>query len=189
MMFLKNKGYYQKVLLAGGMLLVLAIIAALNFGVANISVKQCLAIIFSKVPFLNNLAPVEQLDKSALIIVLKLRLPRIVLATLVGAGLAVAASAAGGSSAGVASTMAAMAAARKVAVFRGVTSFRSATDHRARAVGRQRVQTARRAPGRGSGDVVKRCRGGGLGVIRVPPPPRGSSEAACRLPPRFYPPR
>ncbi len=89
MNFINRRGYYRKVFVAGVFFLILAIVTATNLGVAKISWEQCLMIIMNKLPFLNNLISVDSIDYASRIIILNLRLPRILLAALVGAGLAV----------------------------------------------------------------------------------------------------
>ncbi|NLY75394.1 MAG: iron ABC transporter permease [Firmicutes bacterium] len=88
MNFMTRRNYYRKVFLAGLVLLGLIIVTVTGLGVADISWKECLLIILNKLPVLDNLFPVEKIDSASRIIVLNLRLPRIILAAMVGAGLA-----------------------------------------------------------------------------------------------------
>jgi iron complex transport system permease protein len=89
MSYINNRSYYQKFFWAGVVFLILVLVTVTNLGVANISWDQCLKIILNKLPVFNNLIPVENIKYSSRNIVLNLRLPRILLAALVGAGLAV----------------------------------------------------------------------------------------------------
>lgn len=73
----------------GIVLLLLIIIGSTNIGVANISFVQTTKIILSKIPLINKLILLDNIKESSVIIILKLRLPRIILACLVGAGLSI----------------------------------------------------------------------------------------------------
>lgn len=84
-----HRNYYRKVFGAGVILLILAIVVVVNLGVAKVSLEQSLMIILNKLSVLNDLIPVKNIDPASRIIILNLRLPRILLAALVGAGLAV----------------------------------------------------------------------------------------------------
>lgn len=86
---LKKKGYDVSFFIAGILLLIMVIIFATNFGVANISFRQTTMIMMSKLPIINKLASLKGIDETSQIIILSLRLPRILLAALVGAGLSV----------------------------------------------------------------------------------------------------
>ncbi len=89
MTFIENKSYYKKVFFAGVFLLIIMIIAAANFGVADISFKQTALIVISKIPIVNNFVSTGGIKATSIIILLNLRLPRIFLACLVGAALSV----------------------------------------------------------------------------------------------------
>ncbi|MBZ9687171.1 iron chelate uptake ABC transporter family permease subunit [Clostridium estertheticum] len=89
MTFIENKSYYKKVFAIGVFLLIIVIIAAANFGVADISFKQTALIVISKIPIINNLVSTGGIKSTSIIILLNLRLPRILLACLVGAALSV----------------------------------------------------------------------------------------------------
>lgn len=91
--FQKNKGLYHQAFITGGIFLILAVLLAINLGVADIPFNKSVAIIMSKIPFLKKLVSVEDISQSSMIIILNLRLPRILLAAIVGAGLAVAGAA------------------------------------------------------------------------------------------------
>ncbi|MGV8984373.1 FecCD family ABC transporter permease [Clostridium sp.] len=89
MTFVENKSYYKKVFAIGVFILIIAIIASANFGVADISFKQTALIVLSKIPILNKFVSTEGIKETSIIILLNLRLPRILLACLVGAALSV----------------------------------------------------------------------------------------------------
>jgi len=89
MTFIENKSYYKRVFAIGVFLLIIVIIAAANFGVADISFKQTALIVISKIPIVNNFVSTEGIKSTSMIILLNLRLPRILLACLVGAALSV----------------------------------------------------------------------------------------------------
>ena len=89
MTFIENKSYYKRVFAIGVFLLIIVIIAAANFGVADISFKQTALIVISKIPIVNNFVSTEGIKSTSIIILLNLRLPRILLACLVGAALSV----------------------------------------------------------------------------------------------------
>ena len=89
MTFIENKSYYKRVFVIGIFLLIIVIIAAANFGVADISFKQTALIVLSKIPIVNNFVLLDGIKSTSVIILLNLRLPRILLACLVGAALSV----------------------------------------------------------------------------------------------------
>jgi iron complex transport system permease protein len=90
MTFFKHRVYYRSLFLIGCVLLMVLIIAATNLGVARISFRQTLEIILNQIPLLRRAAPPDQAGQTMQIIIVHLRLPRIILAGLLGAGLAVA---------------------------------------------------------------------------------------------------
>jgi len=89
MMYSEKKSYYRKVFIGGVILLLLIIIGSTNIGVANISVKQTAEILLSKIPLVNKFITLDNVKESSIVIILKLRLPRIILASFVGAGLSI----------------------------------------------------------------------------------------------------
>jgi len=89
MTFIENKSYYKKVFAIGVFLLMIVIIASANLGVADISFKQTALIILSKIPIVNNFVSTEGIKSTSIIILLNLRLPRILVACLVGSALSV----------------------------------------------------------------------------------------------------
>jgi iron complex transport system permease protein len=60
-----------------------------TFGTANISFMETLRVILNKIPFINNLVSTSEIPKNHILIILKIRLPRIFLSALVGMGLSV----------------------------------------------------------------------------------------------------
>ncbi len=89
MTFIENKNYYRRVFSVGVVLLLIVIIVATNFGVADISLKQTALIIISKIPILNKIVSLDGINPTSAIILVNLRLPRIILSCLVGAALSV----------------------------------------------------------------------------------------------------
>lgn len=89
MTIIKKKELRRCIFLLGILLLMLIIIVATNLGIADISYAQTAKIIISKIPILNRVASVKGVNETSQIIILDLRLPRIILAALVGAGLSV----------------------------------------------------------------------------------------------------
>ncbi|MBZ9634944.1 FecCD family ABC transporter permease [Clostridium sp. FP1] len=89
MTFIENKSYYKRVFTVGVFLLIIVMIAAANFGVADISFKQTALIIISKIPIVNNFVSTDGIKSTSITILLNLRLPRILLACLVGSALSV----------------------------------------------------------------------------------------------------
>jgi iron complex transport system permease protein len=90
MIVFKHRAYYRSLFLIGCVLLAVLIIGAANLGVARISFWEIIKIIFNRIPLLSRGTPPDQTDQTAQIIIISLRLPRILLAGLLGAGLAVA---------------------------------------------------------------------------------------------------
>lgn len=86
----KRWGFYWKALGLGGLGLIGVMLAALALGVANISPGQAGLIVLSRFPGLASWISLDRIDPAAVVIVLQLRLPRVLLAALAGAGLAVA---------------------------------------------------------------------------------------------------
>lgn len=87
---LQQRRFYRKIFGAGTLLLFGLMLIAANLGVAKLSWSKTLMIIISRIPLFNQWVSLEQIDPAALIIILNLRLPRILLAAMLGAGLAVA---------------------------------------------------------------------------------------------------
>lgn len=70
------------------LLLLLSVIASASVGSASITMKDSLKLLFSKIPFIGGFIDVTDLNAVYETIVWKVRLPRILLASLVGGGLA-----------------------------------------------------------------------------------------------------
>ncbi|MFU0784428.1 MAG: Iron chelate uptake ABC transporter family permease subunit [Thermoanaerobacterium thermosaccharolyticum] len=73
----------------GLILLFFIMILSATFGTANISFTESLRIILSKIYFINNFIPISSIPENHILIILKIRLPRIVLSALVGMGLSI----------------------------------------------------------------------------------------------------
>lgn len=84
----KSKHYNIKFLLFAAILFCLIIISS-NLGVADISFLQTTRIILSKIPFINQLTNIQDVNSTFALIILKIRLPRILLAALIGIGLSI----------------------------------------------------------------------------------------------------
>lgn len=89
MSFTKRKKLYKTFFAISIMLLFIVIAISANIGSTKISIADTVLIILSKIPLINHFVPIEQLNGTSVIIILGLRLPRIILAALVGAGLSV----------------------------------------------------------------------------------------------------
>lgn len=89
MSFLEKRGYYRRTMIISIIVLIAVIIFATNIGVANINFEKTSRIILSKIPFINNLVAIDDIKETSIIIILKIRLPRIILAALVGSGLSI----------------------------------------------------------------------------------------------------
>lgn len=89
MSYVHKRESYVKIFIISVLVLLVIAIGAVNFGAVDISFSDTAKIIFNKIPFLKSLITVEGIKESSRIIVLNLRLPRIILAALVGMGLSV----------------------------------------------------------------------------------------------------
>lgn len=89
MTFIEKKSYYRGIFVVGVFMLLIVIVAAANFGAADISLKQTALIIISKIPIINNFVSLGGIKSTSVTILLNLRLPRIFLSCLVGAALSV----------------------------------------------------------------------------------------------------
>ena len=92
MAFKRLRKYYQKLFFGGIGILVLTIIIVVNLGVVQVPWGQSLMVILNKLPVVKQLIPVGDINQTARIIIFNIRLPRVLLASLVGAGLAVTGS-------------------------------------------------------------------------------------------------
>ena len=92
MAYIHKKRAYKYLLAAAFIALIILIIISSTMGVANISFIESLKIMVSKIPFIGRLVDVENIRKSHLLIVSNVRMPRIFLSALVGAGLSIVGS-------------------------------------------------------------------------------------------------
>lgn len=72
----------------GSLILIFFMIFSITIGSVNIEFNETVKILASKIPFLKNLVDVKDIPLSHLLIIFKVRLPRILLSALVGASLA-----------------------------------------------------------------------------------------------------
>lgn len=89
MTFIQNRRFYGHLFWLGIVILAGIIVAAANWGATRISWQEGLIIILSRIPLLKQLIATDSIDPAAFTIICNLRLPRILLAALLGAGLAV----------------------------------------------------------------------------------------------------
>lgn len=89
MSFIGNKKQNKNMFILGIIVLGVIIIFCTYLGVASISFKQTSFIILSKIPILNKYIKLDDIKETSKLIILNLRLPRVLLASLVGAGLSV----------------------------------------------------------------------------------------------------
>ncbi len=89
MIFTKNKSFYRSIFISTFLALVFLMIFSSTLGVARISFFQSIKIMLGKVPLVNWFISTEGIEKTHQLIVLKIRMPRIFLASLVGTGLSV----------------------------------------------------------------------------------------------------
>jgi iron complex transport system permease protein len=84
-----RKKYLRFMFYIGLILLFFIMILSATFGIANISFTESLRIILSRIYFINNFIPISSIPENHILIILKIRLPRIVLSALVGMGLSI----------------------------------------------------------------------------------------------------
>jgi len=77
-----------KIIILYTLILFTIIIFASTIGVADIKFNDTLKIISSKIPFIKQFVNIDQMKASSILIVLNIRLPRIILAAIVGVALA-----------------------------------------------------------------------------------------------------
>ncbi|MBI6873893.1 FecCD family ABC transporter permease [Clostridium aciditolerans] len=87
MNFTQNKKHFKLMFCVFIIILFLIIITATTLGSANIPIKESLYIILNKVPIINKFISIIGIPENHKLIILKIRLPRIILAALVGMGL------------------------------------------------------------------------------------------------------
>ncbi|MEA4825595.1 MAG: iron ABC transporter permease [Clostridium sp.] len=89
MSLIEKKGYYKRNFFLGCIILVMTILVATYVGVANISLKQTSLIILNKIPVLGKYIDLGDIKSTSSIIILNVRLPRVIMAAIIGAGLSV----------------------------------------------------------------------------------------------------
>lgn len=89
MEFINRRRYYSLLYIIGLVVLFFVIFISATFGSADISFKQFMSILLSKVPFINEKIKFQEIIESHEIIIWNIRLPRIILAGFVGMGLSV----------------------------------------------------------------------------------------------------
>ncbi|WML36075.1 iron chelate uptake ABC transporter family permease subunit [Clostridium sp. OS1-26] len=87
MNFTQNKKHFKLMFCVFTIILFLIIITATTLGSADIPLKESLYIILNKVPIINKFISISGIPENHRLIILKIRLPRIMLAALVGMGL------------------------------------------------------------------------------------------------------
>jgi iron complex transport system permease protein len=88
--YVKRSSRWKLILVALVLALILTLIVSLNIGYASISFSQILAIIGKQIPFLSGSINSASISPSSQAIIILIRLPRVLAAALVGAGLAAA---------------------------------------------------------------------------------------------------
>lgn len=83
-----DKKYITSIIIAFFALIVIMIISA-TMGSANIPFAEGFKIIFSKIPLMGNYIDISGIESSSIMIVSKIRLPRIILACLIGGALSI----------------------------------------------------------------------------------------------------
>jgi iron complex transport system permease protein len=89
MPLLKKTKFTKSYFIVGIVVLFAIMILSVNLGMADISYKQTAKIILNKLPFIGNLISIKGINEGYQLIIINLRLPRILMAALVGAGLSV----------------------------------------------------------------------------------------------------
>ncbi|HHY81390.1 MAG TPA: iron chelate uptake ABC transporter family permease subunit [Clostridiales bacterium] len=93
MVFIHKKKLYKYLFAAALLVLVFIMLLSCTLGAANISIIDSLRIILSGIPLLRNIAGDETIPRSYHTIVWTVRMPRIFLSALIGAGLSIVGSA------------------------------------------------------------------------------------------------
>ncbi|MGQ9628718.1 MAG: FecCD family ABC transporter permease [bacterium] len=86
-LYLERRARGRIFVFALGLLLAISILLAASIGPANISFREAAEIVVGEIPILGNRLGISDIPASHITIVLSVRLPRIALAALVGAGL------------------------------------------------------------------------------------------------------
>lgn len=89
MSFDKKRIYYRTLLLVTIAILLVLIILSSTLGVANITFIQTMKILLSKIPFIGAFIDLSNVSNTQVLIITNIRLPRIFMAALIGAGLSV----------------------------------------------------------------------------------------------------
>lgn len=87
MNYVKFKKYYKSILIISIVVLIFLIIASVAFGAANITIGDAYRIIVSRIPVIGGLVDTKDIKEAYIDIILQIRLPRILLATIAGMGL------------------------------------------------------------------------------------------------------
>ncbi|QBD86797.1 iron ABC transporter permease [Clostridium tetani] len=85
----KKNSYYSIIFVFMICALFISIIISSTLGVANINFSQSIQILISKIPFIKDLIATYNISETHKLIVFNIRLPRIILSALIGAGLSV----------------------------------------------------------------------------------------------------
>lgn len=93
MTFIRKRKYYRSALIGSFIVLMCLIIFSSTMGAAKISFLESIRIVMSKIPVIGEFILNNEVEKSHYLIVLKIRMPRILLGALVGMGLSVVGSA------------------------------------------------------------------------------------------------
>lgn len=86
---IKKNSYYSIIFIFMICALFISIIISSTLGVANITFSQSIQILISKIPCINNLVNIDDISQTHKLIIFNIRLPRIILSALIGAGLSV----------------------------------------------------------------------------------------------------
>lgn len=89
MSFTNNKKHYKILFSVLVLILLILVIISSTLGIANITFFQTMKILASKLPFIGKYINTESISNTHALIILNIRLPRIVLAALIGAGLSI----------------------------------------------------------------------------------------------------
>ena len=84
---LKDKLKLNIVFIISVFFLILLMSIAIMLGAANIDLRKAIDIIFSKIPFINGCFSGDSISKGEVLILWKLRIPRVIIAAIIGAGL------------------------------------------------------------------------------------------------------
>jgi len=85
----KKNSYYSITFIIMACMLFISIVLSSTLGVANITFSNSMQILMGKIPFINKLINVDNISETHKLIIINIRLPRIILSALIGAGLSV----------------------------------------------------------------------------------------------------